>query len=96
MTSKQTLSNQTCNYELDVESKFIIYEQDIQTLNDEHLYKYLNDYRTKEKYLHKLNEINGTIKLFINDFPADILENKNSFINRTSNYKTFNNSTVHL
>ena len=74
MTSKQTLSNQTCNYELDVESKFIIYEQDIQTLNDEHLYKYLNDYRTKEKYLHKLNEINGTIKLFINDFPADILE----------------------
>lgn len=74
------------NYELDNQTRFTIYEQDVQTLNDENLFKYLNDYRAKEKYLYKLNEISGSLKLYINDFPSDIIENKGSFINKTSIY----------
>ena len=61
-----------------------MYEQDMQTLSDEHLFKYLHDYRSKEKYLYKLNEISMSLKLFINDFPADFFVEKNSFINKTS------------
>lgn len=66
-----------------------MYEQDAQTLSDEHLFKYLHDYRTKEKCLYKLNEINMSLKVFLNDFPADLFVDKNSFINKTSKSAKF-------
>ena len=72
------------SFELDTESTFTIYEQDEQHLGDEDLYKYLSDFRTKEKYLNKINELEAELKLFINDFPASILNGPDSFLNKLS------------
>ena len=59
---KKSISN--C-YELDTDAKFHVYEQDVSHMSDEDLFKYLSDYRTKEKYLlNKLTQITNACLLF--------------------------------
>lgn len=66
-----------CRFELDKDTPFQIYAQDMYHLSDDDLFKYLNDYRTKEKCLNKLTQINGDIKLNLNELPADVLDSIN-------------------
>lgn len=48
-------------------SEFIIYQQDINHLNDDELFKYLGDFATKEKYLNRLTQIDGKLKVTMNE-----------------------------
>ena len=75
-------------FELDKDAKFCVYEQDAQHLCDEDLYKYLADFRSKEKYLNKLIQISGiSLNIELNDCLAmEFCEknNKNMFLNKSS------------
>jgi dedicator of cytokinesis protein 9/10/11 len=48
-------------------SEFIIYQQDINHLNDDELFKYLADFGTKEKHLNKLTQIDGKLKFKLDE-----------------------------
>lgn len=62
-------------YEIDSESKFVIYKQEENHLSDEDLYKYLSDFKSKEKYLNKLELIGGEIDIILKDLNSDSLSN---------------------
>lgn len=65
------------SYEIDNDTKFSIYEQEEQHLADEDLLKYLNDFKSKEKYLNKLAAIAGEIKISIRGIASNVqIENK--------------------
>lgn len=56
--------NSNC-YELDKDARFHVYEQDVTHMNDEDLFKYLIDYKTKEKYLlNKLTQVTSACVSF--------------------------------
>lgn len=64
------------SYELDNNSRFSVYEQDVQGMSDDMLFGYLNDIITsKEKNLSKLVEIpNADLKVFLNDLTLEVSE----------------------
>lgn len=66
------------NYEIDIEAKFTIYKQDEQHLSDEDLFKYLNDFKPREKYLNKLIPLNGVIEITLNEAPTYMPSNYRS------------------
>jgi hypothetical protein len=79
------LNNQlTATYELDTESELCIFEQEPMHMSDDDLFKFLGDYRAKEKYFPKLVQIGGKIKLFMNDFSSNVFE-QNGILNKSSN-----------
>lgn len=57
------------NFEID-ESEPIMFQQDINHLSDDDLFKYLNDFHTKEKYLNKLTQINAKLSIKLQDMKA--------------------------
>ena len=63
-------------FELDKDSQFCVFEQDVQGLSDESLLGYLNDViGSKEKSLGKLVEIaSADLKIFVHDLTPDIQE----------------------
>ncbi len=71
------------NFEID-DSEPIIYQQDVNHLSDEDLFKYLSDFHTKDKYLNKLIEITGKLDIRLLDMkatsaselPSELFKNK--------------------
>ena len=63
-------------FELDKDSQFCVFEQDVQGLSDESLLGYLNDViGSKEKSLGKLVEIaSADLKIIVHDLTPDIQE----------------------
>ena len=71
--SSTTANNkQPIIYELDNESEFSIYEQDGQHLTDDDLYKYLSDFKLKEKLLYKQIQIDGKLSANLIDIDPDL------------------------
>lgn len=64
------------SYELDNNSRFSVYEQEVQGMSDDMLFGYLNDIiASKEKNLSKLVEIpNADLKVFLNDLTLEVSE----------------------
>ncbi len=62
-------------HDLDKETPFQIYAQDVHHISDEDLYKYLGDFRTRDKWLSKLTQITGELKVNMTELAADILDN---------------------
>ncbi|CAF1159668.1 unnamed protein product, partial [Brachionus calyciflorus] len=58
---------------------FQIYEHDEDHLSDDELYKYLSDFKLKEKYLNKLASLNADISLTLNDMTKKFCENDACF-----------------
>ena len=82
-------SKNGANYELDNETQFSIFEQDSQHLSDDDLFRYLGDFRFRERYLNKLLQINGNFIITMDDYAADILEFNNSVLNKSSKFLLF-------
>ncbi|CAF0807517.1 unnamed protein product, partial [Brachionus calyciflorus] len=72
-------SSKTLDFVLDNDSKFQIYEHDEDHLSDDELYRYLSDFKLKEKYLNKLASLNADISLTLNDMTKKFCENDTCF-----------------
>ena len=64
---------------VDNDTPFSIYAQDAAHLSDDDLYKYLADFRYKDKCLNKLTQISGQIKCILTSFPSDLAESSQNF-----------------
>lgn len=74
---KRLATSKALDYVLDNESKFLVYEQDENHLSDEDLFKYLGDFRNKDKYLNKMASLSAEISIVLHDFDKRANDNLN-------------------
>lgn len=74
-----TSSSKSLDFVLDNETKFQVYEQDEDHLSDEDLFKYLSDFKLKEKYLNKLAPLNADISILLNDMTKKFNGNEQGY-----------------
>lgn len=72
----------------DNDTKFQIYEQEVQHLSDDDLFKYLSDFKTGEKYLNKLVKVEGDIQVNLKDFSQGDDKNLSPSEIKSSNFLT--------
>ncbi|RNA16405.1 Dedicator of cytokinesis [Brachionus plicatilis] len=73
---KRLATSKNFDFALDNESKFVVYEQDENHLSDEDLFKYLGDFKSKDKYMNKMASLSADISIFLNDFDKKNNENQ--------------------
>lgn len=78
---KRLATAKTFDLILDNESKILVYEQDENHLSDDDLFKYLGDFKNKDKYLNKMASLNADISIFLQEF-----EKKTHQAERSSNF----------
>lgn len=83
---KRLAKSKSLDFTLDNESKFLVYEQDENHLSDDDLFKYLSDFKNKDKYLNKMASLNADISIFLQEFDKKINSNQDK---KSSNFYSF-------